>query len=758
MPATKLNTELRDANAISEKCTFKMFPQTKDLLENSSVFIDTTGWLDGLTHIGAVFYGEKGCGKSTILSMLQYYFDENLHSKELFDSLICEKSKSFYGRMNRFPVITISFSDFDAPDYESALLQFGRVMAEAYLPHADKLLDESYDMEGTLRILEGTAIKKDLLNSLYAILYSLRRYENGTEIRPVVLMDDYTNLLTVSRRNGYRDNMLSFCKDWMPHQLNHYTEYFAITGEIDLEKSVANKWEDEEFYNCQEDVFAESAFDHFNRRYMMLTPGQIQTYCSDHGIHGFEAYLDSPESRRKIAEEYQYVLERFVYWNSSDRPKQPGVLYPIGTIRKLRNAVAAIPPSKRQNADSCACGVQDSDNVSCPMDNGMHDRTKSARSTGECMKGCPLGMKKWVPSEALALKIEQKREWLLRKKHQDQIKREEEIRQHIEDYAAPLPPDIILPTPFAGIRILPQLPHNAQYDNLTEVIKALYDVYTRNPEQKLYNTMQAVREDHDILLNSQERSEWDALKEAAKDRWRSVDIESYTDSYWYYVKAMKDSWRYDIGPMYIKVTVSVDGCRPAAVFLSAVRELLEHAEHEFQAKLTKYERRESMVFWLTRGDFFLLETYMKQEEEYLIRALPFMAYRGKLGISRDLYGVGSHHSVQSELLQHYFDRTKKRDDIRIEALYQYLLDSWNDVLPGTEGSNPFERSPYVTWDAQMLVILLESLFVILGIHEISDEHIFLNNDRQLWHALGNGRCWKMVGDIFAYNKKHAREF
>lgn len=705
----------------------------KKLAENPRDFIDTTGWLDHLTHLGNVFYGEKGCGKSTLLSMLQYYFDEKLRSKELFEPLLCKKSKSFYGRMNHFPVITISFADFNAPDYESALLQFERIMAETYLPHADELLNESCDIEDALRILEGTATEKDLSRSFDIILYALQRYENGTKIKPVVLIDDYTNLLTVSRRNGYADDMLPFCKEWMPHQLNYYTEYFAITGEIDLENGAADRWADREFYNCQEDVFAESAFDHFNRRYMMLTPGQIQTYCRNHGLHGFETHLDSPENRRKIAEEYQYVLGKSAPWSTFNKPDNPEILYPIGTIRKLKAAVTTdAPAAERQTADPRSCSIQGSEN-------SVHYTDKYTNTLHN--------INKWVPSEALASKIEAKKEWLLRKKHQDKINREKAIRQHMEDYAAPLPPDVTIPTPFAGIRVLPELPHNAQYDHLTEVIKDLYDVYTQNPKQKIYKIMQAVNEDHDILLNPSEQSEWEHLKETAKDRWKSVDAESYTDSYWYYVKAMKDSCRFDIGPMYIKVTVSVKRCRPAAVFIPAVRELLEHAEHEFQAKLTKYERRESIVFWLTRDDFFLFETYMKHFREYLVQALPFTAYRGKLGISRDLYGAGSHHSVQSELFQNYFDRTKEKDDVSIEALYQYLLDSWNDVLPGTEGSNPFQRSPYVTWDAQMLVILLESLFVILGVHEISDEHIFLKDDKRLWHALGNGHCWKMVGDI-----------
>lgn len=696
----------------------------KNLVESRNVFIDNTGWLDRLNGLGNVFYGENGCGKSTILSMLQYYFDERLHSKELFEHLHCEKSRYFYGRMNRYPVISISFADFNAPDYESALWQVERIMAEAYTAHTEEVLEKSYDIDGALRILEGTASETDLLKSLDTILYALRRYEDGTKIRPVVLIDDYTNLLKISRKNGYKDKMLSFCKEWLPHQLNNYTEYFAITGEVDLEENRGKRWENDEFYNCQEDVFAESAFDHFNKRYMMLTPEQIRAYCRDHGLDGVEIYLDAPENRRKIAEEYNYAL-RDDFWNIRSRQEDMDILYPIGLIRKINGAtgIAGVCHMEKRESNSCPCNRQ-------------------GNVPGES------GMEKWIPPEALKVKIEEKKEWLLQKGIQEKIEREKSIRRHFEDYAAPLPPDVILSTPFAGIRVLPQLPHNAQYNHLTAVVKNLYDVYKEDPQQRLYEIMQEVNEEHNLRLNAQELLEWNALEETARDRWLSVDTKDYTDSYWYYVKAMKDSRHYEIGPMYIKVTISVSGCRPGGIFIAAVRELLENGEHEFQAKLTKYERRESMVFWLKNSEFFLLEACMKQYDDYLIQRLPFAAYRGKLGVSRDLYGVGSHHSVQGELLENYFKLIKERDEISIENMYQYLLDSWNDVLPGKDGKDLFSRTPYVTWDAQMLVILLESLFVILGERKITDEHIFLNNEKLVWHALGNGRCWKEVGEIW----------
>ena len=63
------------------------------------------------------------------------------------------------------------------------------------------------------------------------------------------------------------------------------------------------------------------------------------------------------------------------------------------------------------------------------------------------------------------------------KKQQEKVIREKAIRQHIEDYAAPLPPDITFPTPFAGIRILPQLPHNAQYDYL-RCLSSFWNLYS----------------------------------------------------------------------------------------------------------------------------------------------------------------------------------------------------------------------------------------------------------------------------------------
>lgn len=87
--------------------------------------------------------------------------------------------------MNHYPVITISFTDFNAPDYKSALLQFERVMAEAYLPHTDELMNKSYNMKGTLHILEGTSTEKDLSGSLDIILYALQRYKMEQRLSPL---------------------------------------------------------------------------------------------------------------------------------------------------------------------------------------------------------------------------------------------------------------------------------------------------------------------------------------------------------------------------------------------------------------------------------------------------------------------------------------------------------------------------------------------------------------------------------------------
>jgi hypothetical protein len=214
-----------------------------------------------------------------------------------------------------------------------------------------------------------------------------------------------------------------------------------------------------------------------------------------------------------------------------------------------------------------------------------------------------------------------------------------------------------------------------------------------------------------------------------------VRSELRQDRDWYYIKAKKTEEGFKIGPMYIKVTISTKEDYGVEIFLSIIRELLKYSQNEFQGKLTKHHRLETMVFWVNRSEFCFIENFLKTYDDVLITPLIFTGYRDKLAVSRDLYSWGSHNSRQMELMKDYFKFVDDREKISLEGMYQFLIDSWNDVLDNS-GKNPYAQS-----DAQLLIILLESLFVILGEHKITDNHIFLQQDMDMWEHLGRNCSW-----------------
>jgi hypothetical protein len=296
---------------------------------------------------------------------------------------------------------------------------------------------------------------------------------------------------------------------------------------------------------------------------------------------------------------------------------------------------------------------------------------------------------------------------------------------------------------FIKIRQLPELPHNDAYVKLSNTIKGYYEFCKANPQKRLYEVMQGVDEDYPIKMDEKEWEEFLGFEQLTGNTWWKVDPVQNQDHYWYYIKAKKRAENYKIGPLYIKVTLSVKDYYGIEVFLSIVRELLNHAENEFQGKFTKYSRLETMVFWVNRNEFDLIERFVKRYDDVLITPLAFAGYRGKLGVSRDLYSWGSHNSRQVELIQDYFKFIDDRESISLEGMYQFLIDSWNDVLPDSKKWNTYDgRNPYAECDAQLLIILLESLFVILGEREITDDHIFLQQDVEIWEPLGRSCTWE----------------
>ena len=199
----------------------------------------------------------------------------------------------------------------------------------------------------------------------------------------------------------------------------------------------------------------------------------------------------------------------------------------------------------------------------------------------------------------------------------------------------------------------------------------------------------------------------------------------------------------------IKVYISVsDAEMIVAVFEDVIRYLLNNGEHLFHAKVSRYERNDHICLWVGKEDFLQLEKYIQKYDDILITPLPFVAYRGKLGISREFYSWESHNGVQSGLICTYLNIVDSRENIDLLEMYSLFVRGWNGDL---NDEHLFTKE-YKNENAQALLILLESINVILGNTEITDDHLLLNGDGDLWYALGSSKNWYEVGKKVIRNK------
>ncbi|MDO4337639.1 MAG: hypothetical protein Q4C91_06060 [Eubacteriales bacterium] len=280
-------------------------------------------------------------------------------------------------------------------------------------------------------------------------------------------------------------------------------------------------------------------------------------------------------------------------------------------------------------------------------------------------------------------------EFIEKMRKQEKERVEEEERKEKALYAAPLPDGVIIPSANAGARECDIPTEGETYRSKNMLLRSLYRCY--EPDVT----------DHNCHL---------------------------------------------YGSVYnIKVYITVEGTKLRKLFTGAMKILLERGTHSFAGKVSKKKRLEHMCFWVGRDDFFLLEEYFSEYADRLITPIPFVAYRGKLGISREFRDWPSHNGKQAQMISDYFSTIRDEDEISVAEMYSMFVRAWNGDLPQ---DHPMIRD-FKDATAQTLLVLLDSIDVIFGKKAIDDDHLLLSEDEQLWEALSRWRCWKEVGDIMS---------
>lgn len=192
----------------------------------------------------------------------------------------------------------------------------------------------------------------------------------------------------------------------------------------------------------------------------------------------------------------------------------------------------------------------------------------------------------------------------------------------------------------------------------------------------------------------------------------------------------------------VKTYISVsESSQILNVFDDVIRFLFDNGNHLFHAKTSLQHRDDHICLWVAREDFFLLEKYMEKYDDLLMKPLDFVAYRGKLGITREFHSWSSHNGFISELIAIYLDSVETEGDIDVIKMFSAFVKAWNGDL---DDDNPFSRE-YRGSNAQEMIIMLESLNIILGNETLDDNNILLSGDGELWCALGESKNWYQAG-------------
>ena len=302
---------------------------------------------------------------------------------------------------------------------------------------------------------------------------------------------------------------------------------------------------------------------------------------------------------------------------------------------------------------------------------------------------------------------------------------------------------MIKPSVNAGIKEYEILRDTAGYLSRETLLKDLYRKYGSEASvYDIYEDLQGIDRSVNTGLEEDRFREFKEIAGSMPGRWKDCRVSTGRDKWWKFSVESADpkaSWLRDLA--LLKVYVSVDEpSRVMEVFCRTVRLLLEQSDNRFHAKVSRIKRKDSMCFWVSRYSCFLLQKFFEDNHHVIADALPFIAYRGKLGISRELATFDSHNSIQALLISRYFRTVKNKDEVDLGDMYSLMMQAWNGNLPD---KHPLAEA-FRYERAQTILLLLDTMDIITGKTDFTDEHFLLQENGCLWHALGIASSWEMA--------------
>ena len=211
----------------------------KKIIKNDYYYFDKTNLIENILNDGSevkLFTRPRRFGKTLNMSMLKYFFDvkNKDENRRLFERLNISKSE-YFGMQGNFPVISISFRNYDEENWENGFKAIKGIVKRLYSDY--KFLTEKMD---EIEIEEFNSVRRGLDSVEWeASLINLSKYlyeYYGKKV--VVLIDEYDQPIIDSYVKGYYDKAISFFKSFYGLVLkdNEYLEMGVMTGILRVAK------------------------------------------------------------------------------------------------------------------------------------------------------------------------------------------------------------------------------------------------------------------------------------------------------------------------------------------------------------------------------------------------------------------------------------------------------------------------------------------------------------------------------------------
>lgn len=600
-------------------------------------FLKTDKYIDKTMCFGYLFYPGyhtlcncAGTGSSFFLKTLACFLDKNIDTKGVFGKLQVSGLDFFEREINRYQVLYLDFSDFDANGYEKTLEYVTHKMSDIYKYIYDCVDVDDYRYREVLDIIAETANNDDLANSLHLLLNILNHNRNA---RLAVLIDNLVQLEIVAQQNGYSEKMDDFLRQFAVEDIYKYCDYFLQIGDE--------------------------------------------------------------------SEETEYYSKRITY------------TYFSAQIHDLKGDFGDIIVD---------AGKQYKFNYT-PL---VHDS------------------KDWTNIIAKGRKEIERQEFKKEQLHRKSV--EEEKRR----YAIDLSDQIPKLSPNFGIRGKTFDKASRKYSELTDLLKMLYNRFLPSFDHyDVYRYFQKIDENNRIVRDCNEFAK--SLKKLSEgNSYWTESLANVNSGYWvqvYYIRKEDNEKILPNRPKNIKVYAYIKRSDIQTIFMDSLRYMLENAKNNFAAKIATCNRSDQMCYWISADDFKHLEGFYRQYVNDMVESLPFVAYKSKLGISREFQDVDSHNAMQALIISDYLKNVQSADSIDLADMYNNYIKKWNaDIYEDGKDGCKFKYQSVLSF-----ITILDTLDCLLGKTRISNKSLLMSGNAELWNVLAKSLCWADVNENWNKN-------